>query len=82
MTVSILSPFGEKLLKLLRENGELSRAAICDIVKAPRTTVFDNLIYLERCGLVKKRRFFLEKRQRGRPIILWYAIDKYESEFE
>ena len=76
MTVHNLSPFGEKLLKLLRENGGLARFAICDILGAPRTTVYDNLLYLLRCGLVQRNRLFPKKRKKGRPIIMWCPVDK------
>lgn len=83
MGVQSLSPFGEILLKLLRENGGLSRSAISDVLSAPRTTVFDNLIYLERCGLVERNKFFNKKRKKGRPLILWSAVAVIkESEFK
>ena len=82
MTVTALLPFTEKLLRFLRVNGGLSRSAIADLMEVPRTTVFDNLIYLLREGLVIRKKFKLSGNARGRPIIIWCPVDKYRSEFK
>lgn len=79
--VTQLLPFTEKLLRFLRVNGGLSRSAISELMEVPRTTVYDNLMFLLRAGLVTKKRFKLPGRARGRPMIIWCPVDKYRSEF-
>ena len=67
------SPFNKALLALLQKKGALSRKLICKLLNVPRTTVFDNLDYLFRKGLIQKKSY--KKQQRGRPVILWEAIE-------
>ena len=63
------SKINETLFTLLQEKGELSRSDICKLLNVPRTTVYDNLAYLERKGLIQKKS--CQNQQRGRPVILW-----------
>ncbi len=66
----------KEIIDCLTNNGELTRSKICDILHAPRSTIYDRLDSLRRKGIVscKKKR----RSDKGRPYIIWF-IGKYEE---
>lgn len=64
-----LTPVQEAILRLLYINGSLPRSELVKRMKRARTTIYDNLIKLEKKKLVDK--FSSNNGQRGRPLIYW-----------
>lgn len=60
----------EKILAVLLVSPKgITRTEICEIIKIPRTTVYDNLVKLQKQGRIEK--FSRSSGRRGRPIVLW-----------
>lgn len=51
--------------------GGANRDEICDMTSMPRTTVYDNLVKLEKMKFVEK--YSKSNGMRGRPIVYWRA---------
>lgn len=60
-----------KILETLAIVGARSRDTIAKFTRIPRTTVYDNLIQLERRGYVKSYYKKVEKHEVGRPRTMW-----------
>jgi predicted ArsR family transcriptional regulator len=72
-TKEILSPIQNNLIKTLRLQGPLTRKDLVGQLDTPRTTIYDNLIKLQKIKVVEK--FARNDGKRGRPLIFWKLID-------
>lgn len=68
-----MAPLHESIFKAIGEKA-LNRASLCEITCAPRTTLFDNLAFMEREGWVS--RYSVPTHQKGRPMVYWYLTPK------
>ena len=64
-----ISPTQHNLIKILRNDGPKTRRELVIQIKTPRTTVYDNLIKLQKRKVVEK--FLKNSGKRGRPIVFW-----------
>jgi len=64
-----ISPIQHNILKVLEKSGPLVRREIVQELKTARTTVYDNLIKLQKMKRVKK--FTRNDGKRGRPLVFW-----------
>ena len=65
----LLSPIQNNLIRLLKNDGPLTRKQIVNQLDTPRTTVFDNLTKLQKRRVVEK--FSRNNGKRGRPKVYW-----------
>ena len=65
----IFSPTQNNLIKTLEHKGPLTRRDLVKLLSTPRTTIFDNLLKLQKRKFVEK--FSRNNGQRGRPLIFW-----------
>ena len=63
-----LTPIQYRLIKVLR-NGPASRKTLVNKLNAPRTTIYDNLLKLQKRKLIEKFRY--NSGMRGRPFVYW-----------
>ncbi len=68
-----LSPIQFNLIKTLRNVGPLTRRDLVKELKIPRTTIYDNLVKLQKRKLIEK--FSRNDGKRGRPLIFWKFKD-------
>ena len=66
---NFLTPTQNNLIKILEESGPLTRRDLVKQLSTPRTTIYDNLIKLQKRKLVEK--FTRNNGKRGRPLVLW-----------
>ena len=64
-----LSPIQSNLLKTLETTGPLTRKDLVKHIKTPRTTIYDNLVQLQKQKLIEK--FTRSDGKRGRPLVFW-----------
>ncbi len=64
-----LSPIQFNLIKALKEVGPLTRRDLVKELKTPRTTIYDNLVKLQKRKLIEK--FSRINGRRGRPLVFW-----------
>lgn len=64
-----LSPIQFNLIKALKEVGPLTRRDLVMELRTPRTTIYDNLVKLQKKKLIEK--FSRNNGKRGRPVVLW-----------
>ena len=64
-----LSPIQYNLIKILRNDGPLTRRDLVSQLNTPRTTIYDNLIKLHKRKVVEK--FIKNNGKRGRPLVFW-----------
>ena len=64
-----LSPIQFNLIKALKEVGPLTRRDLVMELRTPRTTIYDNLVKLQKRKLIEK--FSRNNGKRGRPVVLW-----------
>lgn len=65
------------IISTLRVNGgSYTRPEICRYTQAPPTTVFDHLVKLELCGVVRRPVVKRKGARRGRPKIYWSLIKR------
>jgi len=65
----ILTPIQNNLIKTLDEKGPLTRRDLVKLLGTPRTTIYDNLLKLQKRKVVEK--FSRNEGNRGRPLIFW-----------
>jgi len=65
----ILSPIQNNLIKTLKQDGPLTRRDLVNQLNTPRTTIYDNLIKLQKRKVVEK--FTRNNGKRGRPLVFW-----------
>lgn len=68
-TVDNFRPLQIRLIIELHKNGPLSRRDLTKTLNKARTTIFDNLVRLERLNLMS--RYSINNGKRGRPIVYW-----------
>ena len=61
------------LLNILKQKGSLNRSEMVQLIGKPRTTIYDNLVYLIKHGFVKK--FSRQVNSRGRPTVFFKSLD-------
>ncbi|MFW9970126.1 MAG: hypothetical protein ACFFDF_07995 [Candidatus Odinarchaeota archaeon] len=64
-----LSPIQYNLLKTLSEIGSSTRRDLVKKLQTPRTTIYDNLVKLQKRKLVEK--FSRSNGKRGAPLVFW-----------
>ncbi len=65
----IASPIQDNLLKVLQQSGPITRRDLVKQLNSPRTTVYDNLLKLQKLKVVEK--FSRTAGGRGRPLVYW-----------
>ncbi|MHA1283479.1 MAG: hypothetical protein ACTSVV_16530 [Promethearchaeota archaeon] len=65
----MLTPLQQNLIKILESSGPLTRKELVQILKTPRTTIYDNLLKLQKRKIVEK--FSRNEGKRGRPKVFW-----------
>jgi len=68
----ILSPLQFNLIKKLKEEGPLTRRQLVNQLRTPRTTIYDNLVKLQKKKVVEK--FSRNNGKRGRPKVYWKIL--------
>ena len=66
---TILSPTQNNLIKILQVNGPMTRRDLVYQLKVPRTTIYDNLVKLQKRKVIEK--FSRNNGKRGRPLVFW-----------
>ena len=64
-----ISPIQHNLIKTLEKSGPLTRKELVNELKTARTTIYDNLIKLQKQKLIEK--FSRNDGKRGRPLVFW-----------
>ncbi len=64
-----VSPIQNNLMKTLEKNGPLTRKELVNELKTARTTIYDNLIKLQKQKMIEK--FTRNDGKRGRPLVFW-----------
>ena len=70
--ITILSPLQLQLVKVLEVNGPMTRNDLVKELKSARTTIYDNLIRLERMKILQK--FNNSNGMIGRPLVYWKLV--------
>ena len=68
-----LSPIQSNLIKTLKNVGPLTRRELVKQLETPRTTIYDNLVKLQKRKLIEK--FTRTDGKRGRPLVFWKFKD-------
>ena len=66
---AMLSPTQNSLMKLLQVNGPMTRKDLVNQLNTARTTIYDNLLKLQKRKVVEK--FTRNNGKRGRPLVFW-----------
>ena len=66
---TILSPTQNNLMRILQLNGPTTRKDLVNQLKIPRTTIYDNLLKLQKRKVIEK--FTRNNGKRGRPLVFW-----------
>jgi predicted ArsR family transcriptional regulator len=64
-----LTPIQYNLIKKLQNIGPSTRRDLVKVLNSPRTTVYDNLLKLQKRRLIEK--FTRNNGMRGRPLVFW-----------
>lgn len=70
---SYLTPIQHSLIKTLRKFGPSTRKDLVNELDTARTTIYDNLLKLQKSKLIEK--FSRNNGKRGRPLIFWKLKD-------
>ena len=68
-TKEYLTPIQYNLIKKLETNGPSTRRELVKVLNSPRTTIYDNLLKLQKRKLIEK--FTRNNGMRGRPLVFW-----------
>ena len=68
-----LTPIQNGLIKTLQRIGPSTRAELVNVLETPRTTIYDNLLKLQKIKLIEK--FSRNNGKRGRPLVFWKLKD-------
>jgi DNA-binding MarR family transcriptional regulator len=68
-TKSYLTPIQSLIIKSLMKEGPMHRKQLVSALNTPRTTIYDNLLKLQKRKLIKKTRD--NNGERGRPLVYW-----------
>lgn len=66
---NFFTPLQSNLLKVLKNSGPLTRKKLVSKLETPRTTIYDNLVKLQKQRLVEK--YSRNNGNRGRPKVFW-----------
>ncbi len=69
LTRGVLSPIQNNLIVILENKGPLTRKELVKELKTPRTTIYDNLLKLQKLKQIQK--FTRNNGNRGRPLVFW-----------
>ena len=69
ITKGYLTPIQMKLIETIQRLGPSNRATLVRELKTPRTTIYDNLIKLQKIKIIEKSRD--NNGERGRPMVYW-----------
>lgn len=72
-----LTPIQIRIFELLGNKGPMHRKALVKELNTPRTTIYDNLLKLQKRKFIEK--FGDNNGERGRPKIYWKIKNKGES---
>lgn len=72
-----LSPLQHNLIKFLEGSGPISRRDLVKNFGCPRTTLYDNLLKLQKRKIVEK--FTRSNGKRGRPVVYWRCVELVET---
>jgi len=64
-----LTPIQYNLIKKLQNIGPSTRRDLVKVLNSPRTTIYDNLLKLQKRRLIEK--FTRNNGMRGRPLVFW-----------
>ncbi len=64
-----LTSLQKELIKIIEEHGPTQRRTFVKLLNTPRTTVYDNLLKLQKWKIIE--RFSFNNGLRGRPVIYW-----------
>jgi len=64
-----LTPIQYSLIKKLQTIGPSTRRDLVKVLNSPRTTIYDNLLKLQKRKLIEK--FTRNNGMRGRPLVFW-----------
>ncbi|MHA1459924.1 MAG: hypothetical protein ACTSO8_00435 [Promethearchaeota archaeon] len=64
-----LTPIQYNLIKKLQNIGPSTRRDLVQVLNSPRTTIYDNLLKLQKRRLIEK--FTRNNGMRGRPLVFW-----------
>ena len=64
-----LTPIQYNLIKNLQNIGPSTRKDLVKVLNSPRTTIYDNLLKLQKRKLIEK--FTRNNGMRGRPLVFW-----------
>jgi len=64
-----LTPIQYNLIKTLQNGGSYTRKALVKELNTPRTTIYDNLLKLQKRKFIEK--FSRNNGMRGRPLVFW-----------
>ena len=65
----LITPIQNTLIKTLQQIGPSTRRDLVSYLKTPRTTIYDNLLKLQKRKVVEK--FTRSNGKRGRPLVFW-----------
>ena len=63
------TPIQNSLIKILENDGPITRRELVNALKIPRTTIYDNLLKLQKKKMIEK--FSRNNGRRGRPLVFW-----------
>ena len=67
-----LTPIQNSLISTLKKEGPMTRRELVKQLNTPRTTVYDNLLKLQKNKLVEK--YARNNGKRGRPLVFWKSL--------
>ncbi len=65
----IATPLQDNLIKFVQQPGPITRRDLVNQLNSPRTTIYDNLLKLQRLKVVEK--FSRTDGSKGRPLVYW-----------
>ncbi len=65
----LATPLQDNLIKILQQTGPITRRDLVKQLNSPRTTIYDNLLKLQRLKVVEK--FSRTNGNKGRPLVYW-----------
>lgn len=63
------TPLQQEILKIIKEHGSTQRRTFVKLLNTPRTTIYDNLLKLQKRKIIEK--FSFNNEQRGRSVVYW-----------
>jgi len=73
MSKEFYTPLQHHLIKFLHNTGPSTRKDLVKLLNTPRTTIYDNLLKLQKRKIIEK--FTRNDGKRGRPLVFWKLKD-------